>query len=258
MAGTRDENVFMARLAESAERFDDMVSFMRKIAAMGAELTAEERNLLSVAYKNSVGARRQAWRAIVQLEEKEEHKGPANLELVRHWKVKVEAELANTCQDIISLLKEHVIPTSSTEGGVQAQGRVFFLKMKGDYHRYLAEFASSEDHSKHAQDAHDSYHASSDIALAELPPTDPIRLGLALNFSVFYYEVFMSPEKACVLAKTAFDDAINMMDSLDEDDYKDSATIMQLLRDNLQLWTADMHVAQPIDMDNVLPLEEMG
>jgi 14-3-3 protein epsilon len=255
--GTRDESVFMARLAESAERFDDMMVYMRKVAAMGAELTPEERNLLSTAYKNSVGSRRQAWRAITQLEEKEEHKGPANLELIGNYRKKVEAELTNNCTDIINVLKDHSIPTASTEGGVKSQGRVFLLKLKADYHRYLAEFASSEDHSKHAQDAHDSYKASSDIALAELPPTDPVRLGLALNFSVFYYEVFMSPEKACVLAKSAFDDAINMMDSLDEDDYKDSATIMQLLRDNLQLWTADMHVTAPQDTDNMMPIEEM-
>lgn len=113
--------------------------------------------------------------------------------------------------------------------------------MKADYHRYLAEFASQENHSKHSQDAHDSYKAASDIALSQLPPTHPTRLGLALNFSVFYYEVFSSPEKACVLAKAAFDDAISAMDSLDEEQYKDSATIMQLLRDNLTLWTSDMH-----------------
>merc|ERR1712083_1282116 len=84
------------------------------------------------------------------------------------------------------------------------------------------------------------YQSASEIALSSLQPTDPIRLGLALNFSVFYYEVFASPEKACMLAKAAFDDAMNIMDDLDEDSYKDSQQIMQLLRDNLTLWTSDM------------------
>jgi hypothetical protein len=66
-----------------------------------------------------------------------------------------------------------------------------------------------------------------------MQPTHPIRLGLALNFSVFYYEILNSPERACHLAKQAFDDAIAELDSLNEDSYKDSTLIMQLLRDNL-------------------------
>merc|ERR1712232_1091622 len=89
-------------------------------------------------------------------------------------------------------------------------------------------------------DAHDAYRSASDVALAELQPTDAIRLGLALNFSVFYYEVYSSPEKACALAKASFDDAMAVIDGLDEQTYQDSAQIMQLLRDNLTLWTADI------------------
>ena len=69
--------------------------------------------------------------------------------------------------------------------------------------------------------------------------THPIRLGLALNFSVFYYEISNNPAKACELAKKAFDDAISELDHVKEDTYKDSTLIMQLLRDNLTLWTSD-------------------
>jgi len=64
--------------------------------------------------------------------------------------------------------------------------------------------------------------------------------GLALNFSVFYYEILNSPDRACRLAKTAFDEAIAELDTLSEESYKDSTLIMQLLRDNLTLWTSDM------------------
>jgi len=71
-----------------------------------------------------------------------------------------------------------------------------------------------------------------------LTPTHPIRLGLALNFSVFYYEILNSPDRACHLAKQAFDDAIAELDSLSEESYRDSTLIMQLLRDNLTLWTS--------------------
>jgi len=85
-----------------------------------------------------------------------------------------------------------------------------------------------------------AYKTASDTANSELPTTHPIRLGLALNFSVFYYEILNSPDRACRLAKAAFDDAIAELDTLSEESYKDSTLIMQLLRDNLTLWTSDM------------------
>merc|ERR1711876_49660 len=117
----KDELVQRAKLAEQAERYDDMAASMKAVTETGIELSNEERNLLSVAYKNVVGARRSSWRVI----------------------------------------------------------------------------------------------------------------------SVFYYEILNSPDKACQLAKQAFDDAIAELDTLNEDSYKDSTLIMQLLRDNLTLWTSD-------------------
>lgn len=115
-----------------------------------------------------------------------------------------------------------------------------FISRKGDYHRYLAEFATGNDRKEAAENSLVAYKAASDIAMTELPPTHPIRLGLALNFSVFYYEILNSPDRACRLAKAAFDDAIAELDTLSEESYKDSTLIMQLLRDNLTLWTSDM------------------
>ncbi|AQK87091.1 14-3-3-like protein GF14 nu [Zea mays] len=95
-----------------------------------------------------------------------------------------------------------------------------------------------------------AYKAAQDIALAELASTHPIRLGLALNFSVFYYEIMNSPDKACNLARQAFDEAISQLDTLGEDSYKDSTLIMQLLRDNLTLWSADSTTEDGIEEGN--------
>lgn len=67
--------------------------------------------------------------------------------------------------------------------------------------RYLAEFQSSEARKTSASDALEAYTKASEAADSDLPPTHPIRLGLALNFSVFYYEILNSPERACKLAK---------------------------------------------------------
>jgi len=107
------------------------------------------------------------------------------------------------------------------------------INRKGDYHRYLAEFAVAEKRKESADKSLEAYKAATEVAQTDLAPTHPIRLGLALNFSVFYYEILNSPDQACHLAKQAFDDAIAELDTLSEESYKDSTLIMQLLRDNL-------------------------
>ncbi|KAI9670360.1 MAG: hypothetical protein M1817_004403 [Caeruleum heppii] len=234
MTNERESKTFLARLCEQAERYDEMVTFMKEVAKLGGELTVDERNLLSVAYKNVVGTRRASWRIISSIEQKEESKGSdKHVGTIRDYRQKIELELEKVCQDVLDVLDESLIPKAES-----GESKVFYHKMKGDYHRYLAEFASGEKRKVAATAAHEAYKNATDVAQTELTPTHPIRLGLALNFSVFYYEILNSPERACHLAKQAFDDAIAELDSLSEESYRDSTLIMQLLRDNLTLWTS--------------------
>ncbi|XP_008782168.1 14-3-3 protein 6-like [Phoenix dactylifera] len=239
MAGAREENVYMAKLAEQAERYEEMVEFMEKVAGAaveGEELTVEERNLLSVAYKNVIGARRASWRIVSSIEQKEESRGNEDhVAAIRDYRAKIETELTDICKGILKLLEVSLIPSASA-----AESKVFYLKMTGDYHRYLAEFKTGSDRKDAAESTLSAYKSAQEIAVAELSPTHPIRLGLSLNFSVFYYEILNSPDRACALAKQAFDEAIAELDTLGEESYKDSTLIMQLLRDNLTLWTSDM------------------
>ncbi|KAF4760182.1 hypothetical protein N7455_002968 [Penicillium solitum] len=234
MGSERENKTFLARLCEQAERYDEMVTFMKEVANIGGELTVDERNLLSVAYKNVVGTRRASWRIISSIEQKEENKGSdEHVGIIRDYRQKIETELEQVCQDVLDVLDEALIPKAET-----GESKVFYYKMKGDYHRYLAEFASGPKRKGAATAAHEAYKNATDVAQTELTPTHPIRLGLALNFSVFYYEILNSPDRACHLAKQAFDDAIAELDSLSEESYRDSTLIMQLLRDNLTLWTS--------------------
>lgn len=242
-SGDKDEQVQRAKLAEQAERYDDMAAAMKKVTELGTELSNEERNLLSVAYKNVVGARRSSWRVISSIESKTEgHERKQSI--VKEYREKVEKELREICTVVLELLDKYLIAKASN-----AESKVFYLKMKGDYYRYLAEVASA-DKSSVVGESQKAYQAALDIAKDQMPPTHPIRLGLALNFSVFYYEISNAPEQACQLAKQAFDEAIAELDTLNEDSYKDSTLIMQLLRDNLTLWTSD---AQADDGDAAEP-----
>ncbi|KAI4155808.1 MAG: hypothetical protein LQ340_000741 [Diploschistes diacapsis] len=229
-----DDHVYLAKLAEQAERYEEMVENMKKVASADQELSVEERNLLSVAYKNVIGARRASWRIVTSIEQKEESKGnESQVGLIKEYRQKIEAELAKICEDILEVLDDHLIKSAKS-----GESKVFYHKMKGDYHRYLAEFALGDKRKESADKSLEAYKAASEVAVTDLPPTHPIRLGLALNFSVFYYEILNSPDQACGLAKQAFDDAIAELDTLSEESYKDSTLIMQLLRDNLTLWTS--------------------
>jgi len=251
----REENVYNAKLAEQAERYDDMVKYMKEVAKdnVSADLSIEERNLLSVAYKNVIGARRASWRVLTSIHNKEkeresvseskggENKSDANIKSssVKIYMEKVEKELDDTCDEILDIINDSLIKNASTP-----EAKVFYHKMSGDYFRYLAEFKYGDDKNEAAASAKEAYMNALEIARKDgtevgLAPTHPIRLGLALNFSVFYYEILSEPEEACALAKKAFDDAIAELDQLQEDSYKDATLIMQLLRDNLTLWTSD-------------------
>ncbi|KAK6133759.1 hypothetical protein DH2020_032470 [Rehmannia glutinosa] len=166
----RETHVYMAKLSEQAERYDEMVECMKKVAQLDVELSVDERNLLSVGYKNVIGARRASWRILSSIEQKEESKGNENnVKLIKGYRHNVENELSKICHDILSVLDKHLIPSSGS--------------------------------------------------------------GEA---TVFYYKM------ACHLAKQAFDEAIAELDTLSEESYKDSTLIMQLLRDNLTLWTSDL------------------
>lgn len=233
MAEDRETMIFKAKLAEQAERYDEMAEFMKVVAGKtDTELSSEERNLLSVAYKNVVGARRSSWRVLSSIEQKETKEKLSGK--AKEYREKIETELTNICNEVIKLLDETLIKNASS-----ADSKVFFLKMKGDYYRYLAEVSDKKQEvGNYSKEAKDAYEAAMTEA-STLAATHPIRLGLALNFSVFHYEIMNNPSDACTLAKDAFDQAIAELDSLAEDAYKDSTLIMQLLRDNLTLWTAE-------------------
>jgi tetratricopeptide (TPR) repeat protein len=224
--------VELVRVAETAERYEDMCKFVKALVqnktSKGQDLDVEERNLLSVAYKNVVGSKRASWRTLSGGFD------DADEALIEKYKGIVENELENICKEVIALLVDNLLKTVS---GKKDETEVFYLKMSGDYYRYLAEFRQGNDSYK--EKSKEFYQKALDVAQDHLPETHPTRLGLALNFSVCYYEILKQPEKACELAKKSFDAAIEKLDGLNDSNYKDSTLIMQLLRDNLTLWTSE-------------------
>jgi 14-3-3 protein epsilon len=192
-ADLRDAMVFMAQAAEAAERYEDMSRFMRKLVQwtnsnpdQKETLTVEERNLLSVAYKNVIGSRRASWRTLNSYAADNEGKFDA---LIAQALAQVEQELKAICTDILELLESILIPNVSAAPVDEAatsveESKVFFLKMAGDYYRYLAECVVNQEHD---QKASTYYGEAYEVAQQTLPTTHPVRLGLALNYSVCHY-----------------------------------------------------------------------
>ena len=139
---------------------------------------------------------------------------------------------------MLELIDKYLLPSVNKDIKDEAEGKVFYLKMKGDYYRYLVEVTTGDKRKSLGVKSSEAYTEATEAA-SDLTSTHPIKLGLALNYSVFHYEIMNDGRKACELAKKAFDDAIAELDNLKEESYKDSTLIMQLLRDNLTLWTSE-------------------
>merc|ERR1719413_124532 len=133
---------------------------MESVAKDGAELSVEERNLLSVAYKNAVGSRRAAWRIITSVEQKEKTKGnEENAKFAKEYRAKVETELDKICNTILGVLDANLVPKCT-----QDESKVFYLKMKADYYRYIAEFTDGDKKTKAAESARLAYTEAQTVA----------------------------------------------------------------------------------------------
>ena len=133
-----EEHIFLARVAEQAERFEDMVDFLKPVLdSKGAALNTDERNLLSVAFKSLISSKRAAWRTITAIEQNPKYAKFG--EHLQAYKKKIETALYADCEKIIDIVKSKVLSKASDE-----EPRAFFVKMVGDYYRYIAETAQGD------------------------------------------------------------------------------------------------------------------
>lgn len=231
-------NVFMARVAEQAERFDDMVDFLVPVLeSKGANVSSDERNLLSVAFKSLISSKRAAVRTITAIEQNPKYSKFGDA--LQAYKRKIEGMLYDDCDKIIRIVREKVLSQAA-----DGEPKAFFIRMVGNYYRYIAETA---DGARLEQAKNEALKAYSEAQQISLPACNPIKLGLALNFSVFYYEVMKDQKKACVLADESLQAALEKIDELDEETFRDAKSIIELLKENLTLWKDEEEGGQNVD-----------
>ena len=237
MSQKYEKNVYLAMLAEQCNRFEEMVQFLEDmVKTRDKDLSSDERNLLSIAYKNSITSLRTALRTIMAYENKEKKKENSTfLPYIQEYKKKVESELVKACERVLQSIDGNLLSKAS-----DSEAKVFYIKMKGDYNRYIAESVEGDLKDKVGKDALAAYQEASDNA-KDLPVLNPISLGLALNFSVFHYEVMNDHDTAIKIASDAYDKASKELPNIDEDaeENRDAVSIINLLKENLDMWKSE-------------------
>ena len=237
MSTKYEKNVYLAMLAEQCGRFKEMVQFLEDMVKQrDKDLNSDERNLLSIAYKNSISGLRSAVRTVLAYESKEKKKENSTfLPYITEYKQQVEDELTKLCQGVLKTTDDQLLKKAEDD-----EAKVFYIKMKGDYNRYIAEYAEGDLKKEVSDGGLKSYEEATEIA-KNLPVLNPIALGLALNFSVFYYEVINDHKKAIEIAKTAVEKADKELPNIDEDadENRDTVSIYNLLKENLDMWTSE-------------------
>lgn len=233
MSTGRELKFFMARVADQAERFDDVIKYINEIIDSGADLNSDERNLLSVAYKALTGSCRNTLRTVYAfLEDDSVKQIPERVQKLEELKQSLIKELDNYCNDLIELVDKKLLKEDQ-----DVITKVFYVKLKADYHRYSVEF--KEDKTLGAERAKEDYEKALEIAKESLKKANPAYLGLALNYSVFLFEIIGSKQEAIDLADNAFKEAVDLLDELSEDEYSEATLILQLLKDNVSLWSEE-------------------
>mmetsp|Transcript_25721 Transcript_25721/g.45137 ORF Transcript_25721/g.45137 Transcript_25721/m.45137 type:complete len:245 (+) Transcript_25721:2401-3135(+) len=229
--------LFLAKVSEQSERYEDCADYIEVLAKRETrELSYEERSLIGAAFKNIVSNKRSAWQVLTYLREKYKHEGER--EKSRHARRSRKAlvtEIEQVSSRILQLIENDLLPKTTSSEAI-----AFYMKLQGDYLRYIAEVTSASQRQQAVEKATEAYIKAYDYALKELVANHPIRLGLILNYSVFIYDILGQSSRAQAMAKAALEEAISGLDNVAEESYKDSTLVISLLRDNLQQWTNDI------------------
>ena len=218
----REVNVFMSKVAQECQKNEECVNFMREVINQGRPLSYNERNLISAAYKGIVGPMRDSLRLL-----QEEHHEFDVADAVQE----ISGLLSRKCDEVISLIRNTLLPNVT-----EPEVRIFYIKMVADYLRYKWEGTPDAERADVAQKCKAAYQEATTLADNSLPSYHPLRLGLALNFAVFIYEILGETSEAHQLASHAYTEAGTGIAQLSPESKEEATHTIELLRENIQLW----------------------
>ena len=229
---TREECVFLSRLNEKAEKYSEMFKYINKYVELDPKLSKEERNILCSGYKYIISDKRNSLRILNNIEKRNTYQ----LAYIKEIRDNIEKELYQILLDIEKMLDKYLIPNT-----IDIENKVFYLKLKADFMRYKCEISYGKELDDIISKTEKIYKEANDIANKELMISNSTRLGLALNYSVFFYDIKKMKEEAINIAKNAFDDAMKILDNLEISKAKDTLLIIQMLKENLIFWCNEIN-----------------
>lgn len=221
----------LAQVAEIAERFEDAAKYMEDLIKKKKEdLTKEEKNIFYNSNKYIINSKRCALRTTNILEEKEKKHSTQYIPIVTNYKNILESEINDISKNIINIINNYLLKKTLSD-----ESKVFYLKMKADYCRYICEIINTNENQIYVEESEKCYKEANDL-VQNFPWTNPIRLGLSLNYSVFYYEIKKNVNQAIKIAKEAIKGAKKQFDKIKEEEDKDGGVTLQTLKENVLLW----------------------
>lgn len=251
---SRDEYIYMARIYQIAGKYTEMIRAAINYVKMDPNLNLEERNIFTIGAKNFIVDKRASWRILNHLEKKDEKKNSQNHGFLKDLKTKLEDELRANCEEVQITLDKHLVPNSK-----DFETKVFYLKLKGDFFRYRAEFTTGKENEQVCLQCEKAYKDAYEIAEKNIPIFSSTRLGLALNLAIFYYEIKLLKEEACHIAKLNYEEAMKIIDELEKNKNYESLQIIQLMNEYLALWTFANELNKPkVSSENLLSTNEQN
>lgn len=241
--GDDEKYVLLAKIAEAGKRYEEMAQYMKdRVEIGGGHLNAEERDLLSFSYKNVMDERRHAMRVVKSIAKMKAKDGVADeAAWAEDYSTKVAAEASTICRTVDALIKNNLMPYAG-----DGESKVFYLKLRGDYNRYLAEVAAEDEDRFAAVETAKAAYAAADVEATKfLLHTHPVRLGLALNYSIFQHDVLDDREAAMEMASSTFEFGRALVAKMPEDAQQEAALSLQMLQENLLLWEAE---GEPVEV----------
>ena len=233
---TREEYVFLSKLYEKAERYPDMIKSIKEMISINPKLNKEECDILSTGYKNMITEKRSSWRILHSMERKERKIKSKILPQIREIKSHIEREIREVCNDLQILIDKYLLPNADDH-----ENEICFNKLKADYYRYICEFAGGKEFEENLNKSEEFYKKAYNNSIKNLPVNNCTRVGLALNYAIFLYEVKGEKKNAFDIAKKTFDESMKFVDDLEKPKYRDTLMIIQLIKENLIFWSSEMN-----------------
>ena len=231
------KNIYCSMVAEQANRYSEMCNFLEKeYKKRFTDFNSEERNLLSNAYKNLISNQRSSLRIINAYEKKEKKKDKSVfLPYIIEYKKKVFDELKTNCKRVINFIDEYLLKRAKDN-----EAYVFYYRLKGDYYRYISEFAEGNFKIQTKDSASKAFNKAIKIS-SKLHILNPNRLGLLLNYSLFQNDILKDHKKAIEISKNAINKVDKELPGIDKnaDENSDAIKIYELLKENLNMWESE-------------------